>query len=395
MKKSEKGKKKSGKQSSTCAVDEACVTMAVGYMKTMKDKVVNYLKQNDRISKQNSTGEKKNNKKDVFKPAINRLTEAGGGNASALACGGDITNAGAAQMKNLTETLMKCSDEVKKACDPTALPQPDMAAVAVCVAAMSTFETEVEKCRKLTGAEACTCWASDALSTSAVTIKSCSLADEAKAMADALSTCRSSFGTCRKYEDDIGNIIHSCNANPDALKSKLKSLTANADSLAAAKKKITELSARKGRVVRSLTTCAEVSDALTELLMLVSQNPASTMIATIATKISTTTATCTTAEKEGLLARVADLDIAILLTMDEIDVTQETLMDQLGVTASPAEISIAVDCLTPDCSVIDDPVPTVEPTSTMAMPVSTAMPTTMGAKRRRQAVEDILKSKIV
>ena len=39
---------------------------------------------------------------------------------------------------------------------------------------MSTFETEVEKCRKLTGAEACTCWASDALSTSAVTIKSCS-----------------------------------------------------------------------------------------------------------------------------------------------------------------------------------------------------------------------------
>ena len=130
MKKSGKGKKKSGKQSSTCAVDEACVTMAVGYMKTMKDKVVNYLKQNDRISKQNSTGEKKNNKKDVFKPAINRLTEAGGGNASALACGGDITNAGAAQMKNLTETLMKCSDEVKKACDPTALPQPDMAAVA-------------------------------------------------------------------------------------------------------------------------------------------------------------------------------------------------------------------------------------------------------------------------
>ena len=71
------------------------------------------------------------------------------------------------------------------------------------------------------------------------------------------------------------------------------------------------------------------------------------------------------------------------------------LIELLGATASPAEIDAADDCSTPDCSSLEDPVTSVEPTSTMAMSVSTAMPTTMGAKRRRQAVEDILKSKIV
>ena len=148
-------------------------------------------------------------------------------------------------------------------------------------------------------------------------------------MAKALTTCRSSFGTCRKYEDAIGDIIHSCSANPAALKSKLKSLAANSASLTAAKTKVDSLSAKTGQVVRSLTTCTEVSDALTELLMLVSQNPASTMIATIAKKISGSTATCTNAEKEALKAKSAELDVAIESIANEIEIVQETIMGKL------------------------------------------------------------------
>merc|ERR1712156_830258 len=140
-----------------------------------KDRVTNYLRQLTRIKKQNSTGEKKAGKKDVFKASLNRLTQNGGGNVSALKCGSATTGSGATALKTLAEVLMKCSANVKAACDTTKLPQPDMAKIKVCEPKMKTFQTKVEECRKKTGAAACTCWNSTDLSSAATVIKNCSL----------------------------------------------------------------------------------------------------------------------------------------------------------------------------------------------------------------------------
>ena len=95
-------------------------------MKMMKDKVANYLRQVSRIEKQNKTGGKKSGKKNVFKPVLSRLQEAGGGNLSSLSCAGSSTSAGAKQMQNLTNTLLNCSIAIKAACDAGNLPQPNL-----------------------------------------------------------------------------------------------------------------------------------------------------------------------------------------------------------------------------------------------------------------------------
>merc|ERR1711893_180830 len=75
------------------AITDECLTNAIAFMKLMKDKVSNFQRQESRTSKQNSTGDKKNAKKNAFKGALNRLIEAGGGNASAMMCGKSSDNA--------------------------------------------------------------------------------------------------------------------------------------------------------------------------------------------------------------------------------------------------------------------------------------------------------------
>ena len=48
----------------------------------MKDKVDNFVKQHKRITKKTNIGSKKSNKNDVFKPVLQRLAAAAGGNIS-------------------------------------------------------------------------------------------------------------------------------------------------------------------------------------------------------------------------------------------------------------------------------------------------------------------------
>ena len=138
-KKGRKGKKSGKETTTTTCVGDTCITNAINYMKMMKDKVANYLQQKSRMTRQNGTGDKKSGKKNVFKPTIMRLIESGGGNASSLSCGGSTTSVGAKQMKNLTDHLMSCSSEIKKACDPSNLPQPNFTEI--------TSEIFITSCR--------------------------------------------------------------------------------------------------------------------------------------------------------------------------------------------------------------------------------------------------------
>ena len=166
-----KGRKSSSIRSSTC-LNFTCIDDAVSYLKLLKDRVANHEKQNARITRQNKTGSGKSGKKGVFGPVVRRIVENGGGNASDLTCNGK-KNSGAAQLTNLTETLLKCEDEIKNACDPSNLPQPNMTEVSTCTEAIATFKTKTTECIKKTGAEACTCWDDATIASTAATIRKC------------------------------------------------------------------------------------------------------------------------------------------------------------------------------------------------------------------------------
>jgi len=391
-----KGTRKNGRQSTACAVPDTCVVNAVTYMKMNKDKVTNYLRQLTRIKKQNGTGEKKAGKKDVFKASLNRLTQNGGGNVSKLMCGKESTGTGATKMKELADTLMKCSDSVKAACDPSKLPQPDMTKVNVCKPQMEKFQTKVEECRKKTGAEACTCWGSTDLSSAATVIKNCSLADQATAFAKALKGCRDAFGNCRSKEDEVAGVMHSCNANKDGLVSKLKQLAEVKNSVKAAATKVKSIiaSAGKKRYARALATCSALITQCTLMTNIISQNAASRQIIPIAILISTATVTCNAADVAQLTAISAEIDAGIEAIEAEEAAVQSTLLTLTGTTASAAAIGAAATCATDDC---DPNATTAAPATTAAAETTAATVTTKSSskKKRRQAVEDILKAKLV
>ena len=164
-------KYKSGMRASTC-LNFTCIDEAVSYLKLLKDRVANFEKQDARITRQNKTGSGKSGKKGLFGPLVRRITENGGGNSSNLTCNGAI-NSGADQLTNLTTTLLKCEDEIKAACDPSNLPQPNMTEVTICNTAITTFKNKTGECIKKTGSEACTCWDDTTIASTAATIKTC------------------------------------------------------------------------------------------------------------------------------------------------------------------------------------------------------------------------------
>ena len=167
-----KGKKSSATSRNSTCLSFLCIDDAVAFLKLLKDRAANHEKQHARVQRQNKTGMGKAGKKGLFGPVVRRIVENGGGNASDLKCNG-ATNAGSKQLTNLTETLLKCEDEIHDACHPTNLPQTNMTEVKICNEAIDYFKTTTAKCIKLTGAEACACWTDETLIRDAAIIKKC------------------------------------------------------------------------------------------------------------------------------------------------------------------------------------------------------------------------------
>ena len=65
----------------------------------------------------------------------------------------------------------------------------------------------------------------------AAMLRKCNLADESKAMATALKTCKGSFGDCRKYKEEIIDIVSACSKTLDEQKEKAKNLAENNDNM--------------------------------------------------------------------------------------------------------------------------------------------------------------------
>ena len=207
-------------------VSDTCFEKAVTIMRMWKDVISNFEKQKKRMVKQNTTGGNKSGKKGVFAPIALRLIEAGGGNKSALKCGGKTGNSGAKQLKNLTDTLNACQTNVQSVCGK--FTQPNMTKLNTCATLATAFKKSAQKCLdKSIGTSknvtaACSCWTDAAFNKTVQAAKDCKFSTEAKKIADQLKNCTKAFGKCRKYEDAAITSIAACNSDSTKLTKKVR-----------------------------------------------------------------------------------------------------------------------------------------------------------------------------
>merc|ERR1711892_1171749 len=96
-------------------VNSTCLDTAVKLLKIVNSRVTNFLIQQKRMSKYNSTGGKKSGKKGLFGPIASKVIDVGGGNASDLSCSGNKTNVGAPKLKSIISSLQTCEENIKTA----------------------------------------------------------------------------------------------------------------------------------------------------------------------------------------------------------------------------------------------------------------------------------------
>jgi len=238
-------------------------------------------------------------------------------------------------------------------------------------------------------------------------------------MAKAVTACKAAFSNCRKFEDEVAGAIHSCSVSTDGLKSKLKSLAANTDAVTKAKDKINAIINSRQMVSRqAAASCAEIVSKAAELIKILNDAPASPKIIGLANSISTSTVVCSAAEKTSLKTTATQLVSALEVIAAEVVAAQATLQGKhllkhkyehskdfdfdfdlieffsavTGTTASASAIQAAPSCSTDTCAAPPISDSTVAPTTTTPAPTTTKAPT---GRRRRQVVEDILKSKLL
>merc|ERR1719250_496485 len=272
----------SGRLSCSRAVNSTCLDTAVKLLKIVQQKVTNFLVQQKRMSKFNSTGDKKSAKKGLFGPIASKVIDVGGGNASDLSCSGNKTNPGATKLKSIISDLQKCEKSIMVACDTSAYPLPNMTEAMECKTNMESMKTSVEACAKKTGEEACTCWMDSTLMATAEKVKKCDISKENKKVTAAHKECTGNFSACKKIEDSAVTYIFACSQSADDLKVKAAQTKNNADALEKAKTKTSTLagnSTGRNTVIRkratSVSTCGDFVSLSAKLLTAAEEAPSS------------------------------------------------------------------------------------------------------------------------
>jgi len=339
--------------------DGQCLENAVTAMNRWLRVVSNYKKQSARIKGQKDLADKKKGKKGLFGPVLNQLISAGGGNKSALTCAGSSNSSGAAQLKNLTETLEACEMNVNASCNMDDFPKPNATLVEKCDNATATFEVEAEKCRKLSkessSADACTCW--NGMANVSAAVVGCSRTDEQDKIKEATKKCKSAFGKCRKFEDDAVSILKSCSESSDKLKQKAAALSKNKDAMTDAKAKIAKATGSSGRRRSrraAATNCAEFIVLAVRLGKAGSECPSCDSVLVIAGYITSSHSgaastrfllpcsadpTCTDDEKGELTTAEAAVDAAIEAVSEALDTILEAIEEATGSKPTNEELA--------------------------------------------------------
>ena len=303
----------SGRLACSRAVNSTCLDTAVKLLKIVQQRITNFLVQQKRMSKFNSTGDKKSAKKGLFGPIASKVIDVGGGNASDLSCSGNKTNPGATKLKSIISDLQKCEKSIMVACDTSAYPHPNMTEAMECKTNMESMKKSVEACAKKTGEEACTCWMDSTLMATAEKVKKCDISEENKKVTAAHKQCTGNFSACKKIEDSAVTYIFACSQSADDLKVKAAQTKKNADALEAAKTKTSTLagnSTGRNTVIRkratSVSTCSDFVSLSAKLLTAADEAPSSSAVETMAKILSAVSdaLSCSTSEKSTLTVQV-------------------------------------------------------------------------------------------
>ena len=326
-KKSQKERIQNDKRNSSCLSTD-CVDLAVSINELMRFKVSNFQKQVKRILKKREIGSKKSSKNSVFKSALSRLAVSGG-NMSDPVCSGSTGNTGAQQITNLSETLTTCEANITALCDPSNMPEVNLTFIESCEVSIVAFEAFISKCSALSGAEACSCW-SDSNSTALIdAVKQCDLGDLPKETRYALEDCKSAFGKCRKYEDDVAAALYACDQDPNVLKKKLKNLSENKAAVTQVQTKISSLINRMRREKREddASTSAGFISLCLKVTSLIAQNPSSYLIYIYSTSILASTVTSfSAADLSSLTSISVQMTVAVTVLDAEISVASSTIL---------------------------------------------------------------------
>lgn len=341
----------SGDQRGACsrAVNSTCLDTAVKLLKIVQQRITNFLVQQKRMSKFNTTGGKKSAKKGLFGPIASKVIDVGGGNASDLSCSGNKTNPGATKLKSIISDLQKCEKQIMVACDTSAYPHPNMTEAMECKTNMESMKTSVEACAKKTGEEACTCWMDADLMAVAEKVKKCDISKENKKVTAAHKQCTGNFSACKKIEDSAVTYIFACSQSANDLKVKAAQTKKNVDALEAAKTKTGTLagnSTGRNTVIRkratSVSTCGDFVSLSAKLLAAADEAPTSSLVETMAKILSAVSdsLSCSTNEKSTLTVQVTTYTQTITKVTATYEGLKSSVEDASG-TTSDAEIVAA------------------------------------------------------
>ena len=256
-------KKKGDKRQSSSAIDVKCVAQLTLAMRRWKDVVTNFQRQSKRITDNKSKGDGKSGKQGVFGPTATKLVSAGGGNKSALMCGGSSTSAGALALTKLAKDMGDCEKSVNDSCHTANMPAANTTLIDECTTLTDKFVEEATKCLVMSkdeskAAEGCACWTDAALTKLTEDVNKCKVKDDMDAIKAQLKACTKAFGACRKLEDAAVESLHACTTHPDEHIKMAATLSAHKEALGNVKSHLSTLSgSRRSRVIRApATTCA-------------------------------------------------------------------------------------------------------------------------------------------
>merc|ERR1712012_537294 len=346
-KKNRKNKKKGDERISSRAIDTKCVAQLTLSMRRWKDVVTNFQRQSKRITDNQNKGDGKSGKQSVFAPIASRLVSTGGGNSSALTCGGSSTSDGAVALTKLAKDLADCEKLVNDSCHTDNFPTANTTLIDECTTLTDKFVEEATKCLvksrdETTAAEGCTCRTDPALVQLTEDVNKCKVKDGMDAIKAQLKACTKAFGACRKLEDAAVESLSACTADPTELTKKAAALSANKDALGNVKTKLNSLTGtRRTRVIRApATTCAGVMDLVSTLLALVEEFPSAPTLLDLAKDIvDSPDIECSDDEKEALKAQVAEVESAEEAVSAELDVALADLTVSVGSTPSSAALA--------------------------------------------------------
>jgi hypothetical protein len=345
-------------------VSDTCLSSVMSHLKLCKDKVTNFLAQYKRMSSFNKTAGKKQGKKGLFSPIVNRLIDVAGGNSSNISCSGSTTNVGASNITAILVTLKACETSVSVACDPSGYPHPENSTKTdACNTLMKAYQDKVKACLllgKKTGSQACTCFEDSDLAAMAKEVKKCDISTENKLVTKHHSYCTGNFSTCKSTEDSAGKYLYSCAQSVHSFKKKAGQALANSNSLTEAQAKVEELAnstanstsrrtfSRGFRQSDAPSTCAEIIALSKAVLKIAKESTYSPYIVAMANQIINYDGSdCTAEEKAELDTQVTEYKVIIVIVNAAVSGFKDTVEAAIGEEPTDENILIQITTLAP------------------------------------------------